>query len=78
MNYIADPLNNIASLKMATGYLNIQKQIQALLNQSGMPSCDIITSSPQANSFYQAGRVKKHIPALYRLNAIELLKSNRH
>ena len=42
-----------------------------------MPEVDILTSSPKANSFYQAGRVKKFIPALYRLNAIELLKSNR-
>ena len=42
-----------------------------------MPKCDILTSSPRANSFYQAGRFKKFIPALYRLNAIELLKSNR-
>ena len=41
-----------------------------------MPPCDIIVSSPKANSFYQAGRFKKFIPALYRLNAIDLLKSN--
>ena len=39
--------------------------------------CDILTSSPKANSFYKAGRVKKFIPGLYRLNALNLLKENK-
>ncbi len=39
--------------------------------------CDIFTSSPTATSFYKAGKVKKFIPGLYRLNAVNLLKKNR-
>jgi len=29
-----------------------------------------------ANSFFNAGTFKKHIPALYRLNAIDLINKN--
>ena len=35
-----------------------------------------MTSSPKANSFYKAGKIKKYIPGLYRLNGIKLLKKN--
>jgi len=77
LKHFTDPANNMSKLRMATGYLNLQKKFRDVLNEPGMPETDILTSSPRANSFYKAGRFKKHIPALYRLNAVELLKSNR-
>ena len=39
--------------------------------------CNILTSSPGANSFYKAGRAKKFIPGLYRVNALNILKNNK-
>ena len=33
-----------------------------------------MTSSPRANGFYRAGRVKKFIPGLYRVNEEKVLK----
>lgn len=61
---------------MATGYLNIQKSFRTIFNENGMPPLSIVTSSPRANSFYRGGYFKEVIPALYRLNAIELLEGN--
>jgi CDP-diacylglycerol--glycerol-3-phosphate 3-phosphatidyltransferase len=34
----------------------------------------VLTSSPRANGFYKAGRVKKYIPGIYRVNELQLLK----
>ena len=35
----------------------------------------MLTSSPRANGFYKAGRVKKYIPGIYRVNELKLLKN---
>lgn len=56
-----------ARIRMATGYLNLMKPIKKLLEKV---DTELLVASPKANSFYKAGFVKKHIPALYRLNAI--------
>ena len=61
------------NLKMATGYLNLtQEYIKAMAQRQG--DVQVLTSSPRANGFYQAGRVKKYIPGIYRANEIEMLK----
>lgn len=35
----------------------------------------MLTSSPRANGFYKAGRVKKYIPGIYRVNELKMLKN---
>ena len=79
LKYFQNKENNLESIKLATGYLNLQKEyINELNNLPSDTSVDILTSSPKANGFYKAGRFKKYIPGLYRLNAIDLLKSNKN
>lgn len=76
LKFLALPGNGLSKIHLATGYLNLQKQYQKLIND--LPGqCHILSSSPKANSFYKAGRFKKFIPGLYRLNAINLLKQNK-
>jgi len=38
---------------------------------------DFLTSSPRANGFYKAGRFKKYIPGMYRVNEERILKDTR-
>ena len=65
---------NDSDLSLATGYLNLTKQyLKALNNRSG--SVRLLTSSPRANGFYKAGRVKKYIPGIYRVNEERMLKN---
>jgi hypothetical protein len=65
---------NDGDLSLATGYLNLTKQyLKALNNRSG--SVRLLTSSPRANGFYKAGRVKKYIPGIYRVNEERMLKN---
>jgi hypothetical protein len=65
---------NDGDLSLATGYLNLTKQyLKALNNRSG--SVRLLTSSPRANGFYKAGRVKKYIPGIYRVNEVRMLKN---
>jgi hypothetical protein len=65
---------NDGELSLATGYLNLTKQyLKALNNRSG--SVRLLTSSPRANGFYKAGRVKKYIPGIYRVNEERMLKN---
>ena len=60
-------------LKIATGYLNLQKDyLKALAQRTG--KVELLTSSPRANSFYKAGRVKKYIPGIYRVNEMDCLR----
>ena len=63
-----------SQLRLGTGYLNIQKELFAELMRS-KSSIELLTSSPKANGFYQAGRVKKFIPGLYRCNELNMLKA---
>jgi CDP-diacylglycerol---glycerol-3-phosphate 3-phosphatidyltransferase len=34
----------------------------------------LLTSCPKANGFYKAGRVKKYIPGIYRVNELNMLQ----
>ena len=63
-------------LKLATGYLNLQKEFIAEMLKCREPKSQvqILTSSPRANGFYRAGFFKKYIPGLYRVNEEKLLK----
>jgi phosphatidylserine/phosphatidylglycerophosphate/cardiolipin synthase-like enzyme len=66
----------LSKLRLATGYLNLMKPVERALDSSKMPT-EVLMSSPKANSFYQAGRVKSKIPAMYRVNAIRMLNRNK-
>ena len=72
--------NQNARLKIATGYLNLQKEfVKELSKCDKQPGqVQILTSSPSANGFYRAGMVKKFIPGLYRVNEEKLLKQAPH
>jgi CDP-diacylglycerol--glycerol-3-phosphate 3-phosphatidyltransferase len=35
---------------------------------------ELLTAAPNANGFYRAGRIKKHIPGVYRVNEEKILK----
>lgn len=37
-------------------------------------SIHLLTSAPKANGFYQAGRVKKYIPGIYRVSELKMLR----
>lgn len=66
--------NSNSSLKLATGYLNLQSELVSLLKQNPTLQADILTSSPRANGFYKAGLFKKYIPGMYRANEYALLR----
>ena len=66
--------NSNSSLKLATGYLNLQNELVTLLKQNPTLQADILTSSPRANGFYKAGLFKKYIPGMYRANEYALLR----
>ena len=38
---------------------------------------EVLTSSPRANGFYKAGRFKKYIPGMYRVNELSVLEGNK-
>jgi hypothetical protein len=50
---------------MASGYMNYDQTLEKLIKDSKKP-IELLTASPQANSFFQAGRVKSWVPYLYR------------
>jgi CDP-diacylglycerol---glycerol-3-phosphate 3-phosphatidyltransferase len=58
---------------MGTGYLNLQKEFLDAMGQR-KDKVSVLTSSPRANGFYKAGRVKKYIPGIYRVNETKMLK----
>jgi len=64
---------NEGKLSLATGYLNLTKEYLKALG-SRQTQVDLLTSSPRANGFYKAGRVKKFIPGIYRVNEERMLK----
>ena len=47
------------------------------MNKNPSIKTSVLTSSPRANGFYNAGRFKKHIPMMYRANELSVLKSNK-
>jgi len=62
------------TMKLATGYFNLQKEIVREVIKADTPGkVQILTSSPRANGFYRAGMIKKYIPGLYRVNEEHIL-----
>ena len=49
--------------------------MKALNDRNG--SVRLLTSSPRANGFYKAGRIKKYIPGIYRVNEERMLKNQQ-
>lgn len=69
--------NKLQELRLATGYLNLTKDYTSLIN--GLPAkTHILTASPKANGFYKSGFIKKYIPGLYRMKAIEMLSKSKN
>lgn len=61
-------LNKVpGELKVGTGYLNLQQEYLKAMAERDQP-VSVLTSSPRANGFYKAGRFKKYIPGIYRVN----------
>lgn len=54
-----------SKIRLSSGYLNLSDFIVDYLSKGKM-DVEVVTSSPQANSFYKAGFIKKNIPYFYR------------
>lgn len=54
-----------SKIRLSSGYLNLSDFIVDYLSKGKM-NVEVVTSSPQANSFYKAGFIKKNIPYFYR------------
>ncbi len=68
----------LKTLKLATGYFNLQKEFIDIINQNpNTLNADFLTSSPRANGFYKAGAFKKYIPGMYRANELSVLKHSK-
>lgn len=48
-----------------------------MLNKNPILKTEVLTSSPRANGFYKAGRFKKYIPGMYRVNELNVLEGNK-
>lgn len=55
----------VESIKMSTGYFNPPKDLLKIL-LSLNKKISVITSSPEANSFYKGGFIKRDVPFIYR------------
>ena len=67
--------NSDTRMRLATGYLNLQKEfMREILKSDFDGKVQLLTSSPRANGFYKGGFVKKYIPGMYRANEEILLK----
>ena len=67
----------LSSLKLATGYFNLQEELISEIKKSASLKTDFLTSSPRANGFYRAGRFKKFIPGMYRVNELRILRETQ-
>ena len=67
----------LSSLKLATGYFNLQEELISEIKKSASLKTDYLTSSPRANGFYRAGRFKKFIPGMYRVNELRILRETQ-
>lgn len=65
----------ISKIKISTGYFNPQNKLKQLLVNSGI-DIDIITSAPEANSFFNAKGIKKHVPYFYRRQLVNISKAS--
>jgi hypothetical protein len=66
-------LNSIEDLHFSTGYLNMPDFLIDILRKKDY-NFSAFTSSPQANSFFKGGFIKKHIPNIYRNYEKQLLQ----
>jgi CDP-diacylglycerol--glycerol-3-phosphate 3-phosphatidyltransferase len=64
---------NLQKITVSSAYINFP---EFFINKLKEIHCDVelITSAPQANSFYKAGMIKGNIPKFYRLFELNLLK----
>jgi CDP-diacylglycerol--glycerol-3-phosphate 3-phosphatidyltransferase len=68
-----------AAMALATGYFNLAPLAQHILSradQIGVP-WKILTSSPQANGFFESAGMSKYIPDTYRAIELDFLKDDR-
>lgn len=65
----------LSKIKLATGYFNLQEEFLDVIKKNPGIKAEFLTSSPRANGFYKAGRFKKYIPGMYRVNELAVLKS---
>ena len=81
LKHLGSSTDSVESLKLATGYLNLMDSYKThlfdLMKKDKNAKVDLLVASPKANGFYKAGKVKKYIPGLYRLNALDLVKKAR-
>uniref|UniRef100_A0AC35UIL4 CDP-diacylglycerol--glycerol-3-phosphate 3-phosphatidyltransferase n=1 Tax=Rhabditophanes sp. KR3021 TaxID=114890 RepID=A0AC35UIL4_9BILA len=54
-----------SDLTIASGYFNLTNKYSSILTRITDSKINIITSSPEANGFYTAKGLSKHIPAMY-------------
>jgi CDP-diacylglycerol--glycerol-3-phosphate 3-phosphatidyltransferase len=64
----------LSKIKLATGYFNLQDEFLDVIKKNPGIKAEFLTSSPRANGFYKAGRFKKYIPGMYRVNELAVLK----
>lgn len=75
LNKIKENQSSINKVVISTGYFNPPKNLSTLLVELGL-DIDIITSSPEANSFFNAKGIKKYVPYFYRSNLNKLINLN--
>jgi CDP-diacylglycerol--glycerol-3-phosphate 3-phosphatidyltransferase len=75
--HFSDQANGLKTLKMATGYFNLQQEFLNILRKNPSLQVDFLTSSPRANGFYRAGRFKKYIPGMYRANELSVMQNTK-
>lgn len=63
-----------STINISSGYMNFPKFIVDLLAASKQPTT-VLTSAPQANSFFEGGFFKRYIPYFYRAYEQQLLKA---
>ena len=66
--------DGLSKIKLATGYFNLQEEFLDVIKANPGIKAEFLTSSPRANGFYKAGRFKKYIPGMYRVNELAVLK----
>eukprot|EP00340_Litonotus_pictus_P011278 CAMPEP_0170538570 /NCGR_PEP_ID=MMETSP0209-20121228/103394_1 /TAXON_ID=665100 ORGANISM="Litonotus pictus, Strain P1" /NCGR_SAMPLE_ID=MMETSP0209 /ASSEMBLY_ACC=CAM_ASM_000301 /LENGTH=434 /DNA_ID=CAMNT_0010840295 /DNA_START=509 /DNA_END=1810 /DNA_ORIENTATION=+ len=67
--------DSVEEIRISTGYFNPPGKLVDLLRSSTIKT-KILTSSPQANSFYGAKGIKKHVPFFYKNKLLSICKDN--
>lgn len=69
-------LEHGSTVNISSGYMHFPAFIQDIFVNSKAP-VTILTAAPTANSFFEGGFIKRHIPALYRSYESNLLRQNK-